>query len=430
MNNEEKSSTFDDKDPRFTDTTDVHAYLWQLARANRNDINCINTLYETFLEFRNLAERTGKQEQYVQVKDKNKALPLSLRALMPFLDTLPKANEPPLEFIVIIAQQYYNLVANLFRSLHLMLRSDREKTPLNRAQRLDSQCIRWLARQPGRTPIEKAGNAQKILSIVRHQSYDTLENRVFKQFLQLCVAEGHHYLTNYQSFKNSQRIKDVRRFVSLAEHILESPEFMTISRLTTFPHPNYVLQNNASYCTIWNLYVRLVQKTKFLEIIWKHRNRFLQEYIRLMLEVALYSQCIKHGGTSLMQEPVWIHSEPSEKSGFFLDHHRWLGVYQYQNHTYETGFLPDEMRFRSYMPSREIDLDVWFVPGYLPIQTIHILPSSSLCIHWTLVYRESESTTIKPDTFSPYFKVFSASTAFQSDIYQFICTALEGKPWQ
>lgn len=62
---------------------------------------------------------------------------------------------------------------------------------------------------------------------------------------------------------------------------LAKPEMQNVKRLYNYPKPNYVLQNNASYKTIWNLYKRLLQKSKLLESAWSNRQVVISQFYQL-----------------------------------------------------------------------------------------------------------------------------------------------------
>ncbi|MFD1807551.1 hypothetical protein ACFSHQ_03525 [Gemmobacter lanyuensis] len=64
-------------------------------------------------------------------------------------------------------------------------------------QEMDRASMRWLSRQPGRTTAERAGSEQRIMAVVRHQNYDTLENRVAHSYLLLAVEVGREWLREH-----------------------------------------------------------------------------------------------------------------------------------------------------------------------------------------------------------------------------------------
>lgn len=108
-------------------------------------------------------------------------------ACLPWQDAakllLARGSEPRMDVIVQIALEYREALERLAQSLRRTLRRERRMTAVGRVQQLDSACLEWFVRQPGRTAVEKAGVAQELLALVRTEDYDTLENRVFKDFL-------------------------------------------------------------------------------------------------------------------------------------------------------------------------------------------------------------------------------------------------------
>ena len=119
------------------------------------------------------------------INDKREALPISWNKILDvFTGT---SSEPPQTLITQIAQQHIDIIEYIIQNARKILKRERKKVHISTAQQLDGQCLRWLIRQPGVTAAQKAGNQQKILSVVREESYNTLENRVLKAFLQECM---------------------------------------------------------------------------------------------------------------------------------------------------------------------------------------------------------------------------------------------------
>ena len=284
----------------------------------------IDDMVDVFLELRGQAEAACKYGGFTNKKD---ALPLSVKEVAEVLGRREGKEEPPYSLVVVIAQKHLEHIIRLADSLHNQLRSNREKVPLDRAQQLDSQCLQWLTKQPGRTFIEKAGTRQRVMAVVRYQSFNTLENRIFKQLLTLSVRECRKYVKKYeQAYPHATRLKLVRRMQAIAETILRRPVFLAIQPVTGSVIPNYVLQNNPSYRIIWNLYRQLLHQGSVREKVWMHRDVAFKDFVRLYVEVALFEQAPK----TVFSDPLWIDLEP-DKEGRFIASSGWRSCYSFSN---------------------------------------------------------------------------------------------------
>lgn len=185
-----------------SDTT-LREYL-RLQR--RKSPPCIDE-YDTFLvqawtcfELRSAAEDWyDTKEAYLSsrhlAKNRIGALPLTWKKISQVINT----GSPPEEPITRIAKNNFADVDELIRNLRKVLMRVREKVNIGRVQQVDAQCLRWLTRQPGRNAIEKAGSKQEILGVVRVENFNTLENRVLKDFLQRCFDLSSMYLRIYEA---------------------------------------------------------------------------------------------------------------------------------------------------------------------------------------------------------------------------------------
>ena len=97
-------------------------------------------------------------------------------------------EDPRMAEIVRQARDLAPIVRDVEKRIRRVLRRHRELTPLDRVQEMDRASMVWLSRQPGRQIAERAGASQRILATVRHENFDTLENRVLRAWLQLAHA--------------------------------------------------------------------------------------------------------------------------------------------------------------------------------------------------------------------------------------------------
>lgn len=214
-------------------------------------------------------------------KNRMGALPLTWKKISQVLNT----GGPPEEPITRIAKNNFADVDELIRNLRKVLMRVREKVNIGRVQQIDAQCLRWLTRQPGRNAIEKAGSKQEILGVVRVENFNTLENRVLKDFLQRCFDLSSMYLRIYEAkhdgkWKDHAILKQVKRFRNLCMAGLSLEAMSSVRALTELPQPNYVLQQDRLYSKIWKSYCAVLRQEDVAEKLWKRRAEVDEVYTK------------------------------------------------------------------------------------------------------------------------------------------------------
>lgn len=197
------------------------------------------------------------------------------------VDQLRNRSDPPLSLIVKIAREVNDVLDHLIKHPRQVLRRDRRLVPVEQAKQLDSSCIRWLARQPGRNLAERAEPEGKIMAVVRDPNWNTLENRVLKHFLELASREVTRWK---EAFKVNQT--STHRYARLVLHLgkncqagLNNPLFDGLEPPPVGTGPNYVLQFDRRYQKIWKAYQMLVQRKKATEELWRWRHRAWRDIV-------------------------------------------------------------------------------------------------------------------------------------------------------
>lgn len=350
------------KTVEFTDSSFLNSYLRSRKRdeKNREYVSFFSSVIEFYSQLRGVADTQNSDAGYFEVINKKGALPVSIETIRSCLENDEK--DAPAEIISVIAQRHFNLIKTVGESLRKVLRRERNKVNMGRAQQMDSQCLRWLSKQPGYTTAQKAGSKQEVLAVVRHESYDTLENRVFKDFLILCEREGSMYIATYQkTYPNSKRIDDVRRLVNLVSSILLFPVMDGISKLKSNPRPNYVLQKNVNYSVIWMLYQRLLKKYQIIEDLWPVRHMIIKEYFAILFDVFLYC----HSGFSpILKSRYWINEINANGQNGFLADSLAINYFTFGSTGYSSLYFCDGKGLISLkkIPSQIISFPFYFIP--------------------------------------------------------------------
>ena len=190
-----------------------------------------------------------------------------------------------------IAEEMSQRVQELVHAAKRMLVHERKLLPAAKAGEMDAGCMHWYFQQPGKNPIEKASsNRQRLKALSRRETFNTLENRVFKEFLQRCIRECQQYISVICSGKtDTGYAKEVGRYSSICSDLLKRPMWEDVGTLESGARPNYVLQNDARYRKIWELYQKLLRKQDEEDWMWAWQGNTWADICRLLLGTALFS---------------------------------------------------------------------------------------------------------------------------------------------
>ena len=224
--------------------------------------------------------------------------------------------------IVRIAAEVASLLEDVCRRPRRVLRRERAMEDLARISQVDAACIRWISRQPGRSVAEKAGPKQQLLSVVRVEHADTLENRVLRDFAVRAIRESDAYCVENRAFRDGPRVQQVSRFRRLLHRLLRETDLATVSPLSGYPEPNYVLMFDERYKVVWHWYQKLRRLQQEQEDLWRWRHRVWAEIVLCNILVTLHELSAELiGDRPLFRAPLYLRQEPQdgEASGRFLD---------------------------------------------------------------------------------------------------------------
>ena len=223
------------------------------------------------------------------------------RLLVAWKDPSAENTIPPMALIVKHAERLQSLMRDLLVRPRHILRRTRELTAVDRVQQLDIACVRWLSRQPGSTVYERAGPRQEILSVQRHHSLDTLENRVFADFSMRSHRVATEYTRRYEKLRHSGRWKTV----SLYGRMLLRAYRDFRERGVTVVHPpivpNFVLLQDLRYRRLWQAYIELLRQQDEEDECWRWQHRLWSDYVRSVIHLSFLddSRFIKIADTPL-----------------------------------------------------------------------------------------------------------------------------------
>jgi len=219
-----------------------------------------------------------------------------------FIDILSQdISEPRMALIVKIAERMQKRLPEIVTAIRRILLHERRLLPVARVAETDRECLRWYIRQSGETMAEKAGSRQKLLAVARRESFDTLENRILKDFLKRSGNETQRYLASEVGedarYLTSKRNNTVKTYRSLCLALSREPVFEGISKPVPGSPPNYVLQNDPRYREVWEWYCRLLRREDEEDRFWDWQTRAWADITRLLVNAAviLNVQCCGPG---------------------------------------------------------------------------------------------------------------------------------------
>ncbi len=230
-----------------------------------------------------------------------------------------ESDEPRMALIVKLSRELPTILERVCRHPRRVLRRERQMQCLGRVREVDPGCLRWLARQPGLSVAERAGSRQQVLAIVRVEDVDTPENRVVRDLLARASLACAHYVREHRGVEHD-RVRDVKRFRRLIRSLMKSSPITEASQLVGIPQPNYVLQMDPNYSTLWDAYLQLVKQQQLEDNVWRWRQRLFAEHVQVALIAALQELTDlsrSHGGDLILQREQF--------AGQFIDRRSALG---------------------------------------------------------------------------------------------------------
>lgn len=195
--------------------------------------------------------------------------------------------DPRMAEIVKQAREIGPVLKELEHRIRRVLRRTRELTPLDRVQEMDRASMLWLSRQPGRTVAEQAGPAQRILSTVRYENFDTLENRVFHAYVRLAGLVAREWLREHRRAQGSDRYRMVDAFRLRCRTIARDLGDLGVGVSEAGVTPNYVLMQDKSYRTVRLAWERLLRRERILDDLWAWQAQTWTDFAVLAVVLAI-----------------------------------------------------------------------------------------------------------------------------------------------
>jgi hypothetical protein len=146
--------------------------------------------------------------------------------------------------------------------------------PIHRAREVDSGCMHWLSRRPGRTVKEKLSGRPYTLAVNRRMSEDTAENRLFKTFLirlEQLLSSRNDAFPGLCSESDADLLMMIQRW-------LRTDDVWEIGAWSNLP-PNNTLLQDRNYRKIWTGWLAMHALD---ESTRKDHQRLPQDYLKVL----------------------------------------------------------------------------------------------------------------------------------------------------
>lgn len=237
-------------------------------------------------------------------------------------DRAEHAEDPRMSEIVRQARELTKHLKSFREKIRRVLRRHREATPLDRVQEMDRASMRWLSRQPGRNIAERAGSSQRILAVVRHQNFDTLENRVVHSYVVLAANVGREWLREHPRAKGSQRYQLVEDYIKRCKALARDLDDLKVGFAEPGITPNYVLLEDRTYREILQAWVELLKREKVLDELWAWQAQTWTDFCVLAIVLSLKDI---DDAELLAQSPIRFLAE--SVSGLWFEQERPIAVF-------------------------------------------------------------------------------------------------------
>lgn len=209
-----------------------------------------------------------------------------------WLDPAPR-SDPTMDVLVRHAREHRERWADIAEHPRRVLNRQRDLVSLSRVEELDTQCMQWLARQPGNSLVERAGGRQRILALSRYENRNTLENRVFRDLLDRTTSAAQEYLAlNEQRIggtatRRTTRYALVQQYQRECRRLSLDVQAQGVSRAPDVVQANYVLLHDNRYQHVWKAWHDIIHRERVMDDLWRWQRRSWAEFCKVCLVQAL-----------------------------------------------------------------------------------------------------------------------------------------------
>ena len=242
---------------------------------------------ELCLEIRDFYLRFAKMDPF-----SGDALPRGfsewLTSCAPVLEGVDKAADRPdypQDHFVRLLQHSLGRLPQLLKNLRRNVTRDYAMLPIHSIREMDSNCLMWLSRQPGRSIRQKLSGRQSAMAVRRQMSGDTSENRLLKAFLEAVRDK----VDMRQKYFPESLSGDLRESLETGIQWLQGTEASEIGRWNN-PLPNNVLLQDKDYRKIWQAWKWLLNMPEDIAYDESYVKTDVLKYLYWQLLYRLFCQ--------------------------------------------------------------------------------------------------------------------------------------------
>jgi len=173
------------------------------------------------------------------------------------------------------ADRLERAIKHVCRTPRTALVHQRNLVNANRLQAMDAHCLRWLARQPGTTTVERAGPRQQVMGLTRTEQIATLENRTAAQVMRAIKAECQRVLDDAEP--EAPRHEPVRRLARVIDRMCRESPVPHLADPVPGVRANHVLRHDRRYRLLWQAQLELRHRDQRQTEAWHWRHRLWAE---------------------------------------------------------------------------------------------------------------------------------------------------------
>ena len=197
--------------------------------------------------------------------------------------------------ILAIAEKASEPLSRIAPKIRKSLINTRKLLPVERINAMDGKCLEYLLRLEGDTLREKAQkNKMRFLGLAKEETYNLLENRVLKDFLERCITKSNQYIleikdksNNNPALANSTIMRQMNIFKQRCQDLTQKTPLSSVPRQPSLPKPNFVLQKDPDYKKIWQMYLDLIHEKRDLDKTLYCQQNLFQDICDLLINAAL-----------------------------------------------------------------------------------------------------------------------------------------------
>lgn len=180
-------------------------------------------------------------------------LPLSaLELARRVYSTIANPNKHTIDRICFIADFLRDTIGEIISDPREEIIRTHQMLPLQRAKSFDQASIRWLIRRPGESITQKCVLSRRVMTVKREFVPDTLENRLFKEFIRQFIPLLQRFLLEFRHSGMYQN--EVQLLNSMKKWLRD--DATSIKPWRNLP-PNNTLLGNKYYRKIWDAWRKL-----------------------------------------------------------------------------------------------------------------------------------------------------------------------------